>query len=266
MTKPQRKRVDSAVSSKSNEARTHDVSSGQGHRAPDDLSALDPARLAEVVGAMAMRDPDHPIWDHEPFLRWLADEARVGDPRSRRRGDSERRASGESFRLRVEAKRLRMLRVEAPAPSRPPDVRGLPREVLDRATAAGAVPLVDLAVAAGVGTDLWDEPCEEWVVMPNELPSGHYLALKVVGDSMEPMMHTGDTVLVRLGGTVERSTVIVARHPDDGYVCKRVSRVHRDRLELESLRPGRPVIVIPRKPDLVVGTVVLVWCEHAGLK
>jgi SOS-response transcriptional repressor LexA len=75
-------------------------------------------------------------------------------------------------------------------------------------------------------------------------------------------MHTGDTVLVRRGGEVKRDTVIVARHPDDGYVCKRVSRVRRASIELASLAPGRPAIAIPRDARLVVGTVMLVWCTH----
>jgi hypothetical protein len=61
---------------------------------------------------------------------------------------------------------------------------------------------------------------------------------------------------------VQRDTVIVARHPDDGYVCKRVSRLRRDAIELSSLEPGRPLITIPRDPRLILGTVLLVWCQH----
>jgi SOS-response transcriptional repressor LexA len=69
-------------------------------------------------------------------------------------------------------------------------------------------------------------------------------------------------VLVRRGGDVQRDTVVVARHPDDGYVCKRVRRIRREAIELASLAPGRPAIVIPRDPRLIVGTVMLVWCSH----
>jgi phage repressor protein C with HTH and peptisase S24 domain len=79
---------------------------------------------------------------------------------------------------------------------------------------------------------------------------------------MAPLMHTGDTVLVRVGSEVRRDTVIVARHPDDGYVCKRVSRILRDTIELSSLERGRSRIVIPRDPSYIVGTVLLVWCHH----
>jgi len=69
-------------------------------------------------------------------------------------------------------------------------------------------------------------------------------------------------VLVKRGSEVRRDTVIVARHPDDGYVCKRVSRVRRTSIELASLAPGLPPIAIPRDARLVVGTVMLVWCTH----
>jgi phage repressor protein C with HTH and peptisase S24 domain len=101
-------------------------------------------------------------------------------------------------------------------------------------------------------------------VLPDEVPDGRYVALKVVGESMAPLMHSGDTVLVRIGTDVVKDTVIVARHPDHGYVCKRVARVRRERLELASLEPGRPIIQLPREANLIVGTVVLVWCPHRG--
>jgi phage repressor protein C with HTH and peptisase S24 domain len=122
--------------------------------------------------------------------------------------------------------------------------------------------VVELGIAAGVGRELWDEPVQSWVELPPDVPPGKYVALKIVGESMAPLMHTGDTVLVRIGADVKRDTVVVARHPEDGYVCKRVSRVRRDAIELSSLDPGRPIITIPRDPSLMVGTVVLVWCQH----
>jgi phage repressor protein C with HTH and peptisase S24 domain len=100
------------------------------------------------------------------------------------------------------------------------------------------------------------------VELPPDVPPGKYVALQIVGESMAPLMHTGDTVLVRIETHLQRDTVIVARHPDDGYVCKRVRRILRNAIELSSLEPGRPTITIPRHPACIVGTVVLVWCHH----
>ena len=232
-----------------------------------DEHVLDPAswdaeRLAMAIGQVIMSDMDHPIWSHEPFLRWYANELRERNPRQRRRTDEEFIAFGAAFRLRVEARRLAMRRRNETAPRRRATSVAPPPVAIDLAAAEDAAPLVDLGVAAGAGRELWDEPVSDWVVVPDELPAGRYLALRIAGDSMEPMMHTGDIVLVRLGGPVRVGTVIVARHPDDGYVCKKVRRVLRDRIELESLRAGLPRIVIPRAADHVVGTVVVVWCEH----
>jgi len=122
--------------------------------------------------------------------------------------------------------------------------------------------MIELGIAAGVGRELWDEPVSSWVEMPPHMPPGEYVALKIVGNSMAPLMHTGDTVLVRIGADIRCDTVIVARHPDDGYVCKRVRRLTRNVIELSSLEPGRPIIRIPRTAESIVGTVILVWCRH----
>ena len=72
-------------------------------------------------------------------------------------------------------------------------------------------------------------------------------------------MRTGDTVLVQLGGEPRAGVAVVARHPEDGYVCKRVRRLRPAAIELESLAAGRPLIVLPRAEAIVLGTVVAAW-------
>jgi SOS-response transcriptional repressor LexA len=57
---------------------------------------------------------------------------------------------------------------------------------------------------------------------------------------------------------------VLARVPDAGYVVKRVGRVTRVELELQSLNDAFPPIVVPRDAHTVVGTVVLRWCPHAS--
>jgi phage repressor protein C with HTH and peptisase S24 domain len=150
-----------------------------------------------------------------------------------------------------------------------PPLRGRISRVVGRARGAGAAPLVDLAVAAGAGRALWDEPSETWVVIPAEsgLPSRRYLALRVGGDSMTPLLHSGDVVLVDLEGDVAPGAVVVARQPDDrgegGYVVKRVGGMSPASLELTSINPEYPPLTIPSDRRHVVGTVVLRWCAHA---
>jgi len=208
--------------------------------------------VAEALGRALLSDPAHPAWEDPRFLDWLAADAREDARRGWRLSRAQLRANGESMMARAHARRLRVTQGGG-APLVKGDGNGTSRRV---------VPVVELGIAAGVGRELWDEPADAWVEVPNDAPAGDYVALRVVGDSMAPLMHTGDTVLVRRGADVRRDTVIVARHPDDGYVCKRVSRVRRESIELASLAPGRPPIVIPRDARLVVGTVMLVWCSH----
>lgn len=208
---------------------------------------------AEAIGRVLLRDPDHPSWNDGRFLDWLAADAREEIQHRGRLSRESVRARGERVIARVHARRLRVVQAGTPPLLRTPRVR---------TPADRRAPVVELGIAAGVGRELWDEPAEAWVEVPNDAPAGEYVALRIVGDSMSPLMHTGDTVLVKRGADVRRDTVIVARHPDDGYVCKRVSRVGRTSIELASLAPGLPPIAIPRDARLVVGTVMLVWCTH----
>lgn len=220
-------------------------------------------RLAEAVGRLLAADADGPLWRDARFVDWLAAEAREHDPRVRRRTDHELGVQGRAMLARLRARRLGVARAAAAPRLRSPSVAGTPGDVLAAASREGAAPVIELSVAAGVGRELWDEPVESWLEVPADTPAGQYLALKVAGESMAPLMHTGDTVLVRVGADVECDTVVVARHPDDGYVCKRVGRVRGDAIELRSLGPGRPPITIPRDPRLILGTVLMVWCEHS---
>ena len=155
------------------------------------------------------------------------------------------------------------MRLAGPPPVERAPIAGMIADVLEAARANHCAPQLELGAAAGVGRDLWDEPCEQWVRIPDDAPAGSYVSLRVVGESMDPLLHTGDSVLVQVGATVARDTVVLARVPDAGYVVKRVGRVTRAELELQSLNDAFPPIVVPRDERTVVGTVVLRWCPHA---
>src|SRR5690606_38266750 len=137
-----------------------------------------------------------------------------------------------------------------------------PREALNAAAAAGCAPWLDLGVAAGVGRELWDEPCERWVRLPDDVPRGRFVALTVAGDSMEPLLHAGDVVLTQVGASPRRDSIVVARRADDGYVVKRVGEIAEQEIELLSLNPEYPPVRVPREAEAVVGTVVMRWCSH----
>lgn len=220
--------------------------------------------LAELAARAEMARGDSPYYADERVVGWLARE--VSSPHRSSDGWSAARIRSAATRLRARAEAARLkVRLVAGAP---PVVRaaapGMIADVLDVARAMRAAPRLELGAAAGVGRDLWDEPCEQWVQVPDDAAPGSYVSLRVVGESMDPLLHTGDSVLVQVGNAVVRDTVVLARVPDAGYVVKKVGKVTRAQLELQSLNDAFPPIVVPRDERTIVGTVVLRWCPHGA--
>jgi hypothetical protein len=191
--------------------------------------------------------------DNDRYFEWLARETRLGQTKPER-DETERAAQrfAERMTRRVaSARSIERMTVRT--------VRGAPRPGRE---GRGDAPAWDLSVAAGTGRELWDEPCTSWVRVPSGVPDGRHVALKVAGDSMLPLFHDGDTILVRLGPEIGPNQVVVARHPDDGYVVKRVDRIEPARIELTSLNDAYAPISIPHDLSLILGVVVLRWCAH----
>jgi Peptidase S24-like len=170
----------------------------------------------------------------------------------------------ERVRARVAAVGRGIIRIDQspvslPAPARP----------LTPMLAAGgrhAAPLVEVGVAAGTGRELLDEPCESWVALPAELSPGRYVALRVVGDSMVPLLHSDDIVLVDLDGHITAGSVAVVQHVLHGYMVKRVGGVRGSGLRLESLNAVYPPLVLAPGDGSLIGRVVLRWCPHGPAK
>lgn len=220
--------------------------------------------LVDLAVSAEMRRADSPFYTDERLIAWLDRE--VNSPHRASEGWSREkiRASADRLRVKVEAKRLSVRPVAGSPPVETPAIAGTIPQVLEEARAIGAAPRLDLSAAAGVGRDLWDEPCDQWVRVPDEVPPGRYLAINVTGESMTPLLHTGDTVLVQIGSKVVPDTVVLARLPEAGYVVKRVGKVTRARLELVSLNSAFPPIIVSREQEAIVGTVVLRWCPHGN--
>ena len=221
-------------------------------------------QLAELAARAEMERGDSPYYTDERVVGWLARE--TSSPHRSGEGWSQARvrSAAASLRARAEAARLKVRLVAGSPPVERAASAGMIADVLDAARAMRAAPRLDLGAAAGVGRDLWDEPCEQWVRVPDDAPAGSYVSLRVVGESMDPLLHTGDSVLVQVGSTVARDTVVLARVPDGGYVVKKVGKVTRAQLELQSLNEAFPPIVVPRDERTIVGTVVLRWCPHGS--
>lgn len=218
-------------------------------------------RLVDLWAAWELRRPDSPFWTDPHLLEWQARElrARPTDP-----GEAEAaRRMRERVLRRLAAMRAPVLRVESWPTTEPVQTPALVREFVEEGRAARRAPVSDLAIAAGVGRELWDEACAEWVEVPGELPSGRYVALRVAGDSMTPLLHDGDLVLVQLGGAEPKpGAIVVARRPETGYVVKQVGRLGRAAVELVSMNPEYAPVFVPRDERTILGTVVLRWCGH----
>lgn len=225
-----------------------------------DLESDELLRLA-AYEAFDRLDPGDPA--NDGFFEWFVADARARRTDLEKHADAVRAAAfGRRMSMRWADKSIGVAAVAAGPVlhSRPVNASvAMALEVMPVATRA---PHVDLAVAAGAGRELWDEECTEWAEIPDGIPAGRHLALRVAGDSMTPFFHPGDTVLVRLGEAAAAGSVIVARLPDDGYVVKRVGRVTRYEIDLVSLNAAYAPLTIAREPGLVLGTVVLRWCEH----
>ena len=217
----------------------------------------DADRIVHLLGERALTHVDPASDAGARFYEWWARELRAGTSRA------ELEAGGAEFerrmRERIASRATRVVIAERRASFRSPLVEGTVSSVVGSARTAQCAPMLDLGAAAGVGRELWDEPCTSWLELPEDVPPGQHVALTVSGDSMEPLLHAGDTILIKLDPEVRRGAVVVARRPDDGYVVKRVSRVGPKVVELSSLNPGYPPIRIPRRDDLVLGTVLMCW-------
>ena len=206
------------------------------------------------------------VLEEDPrFMNWLTRDLRRRPPAPDDWSATKIRRTRQRILERAWAERCGITDVEATPRAR--DVIGMPLGIsIDEAARAGCTAWTSLAAAAGEGRELWDEECERWLELPPTLVAGggRFLALRVAGDSMTPLFHDGDTILVRLGPAVRRDSVIVARRPDNGYVVKRVGRVRGRAIELLSLNPAYEPIVVQRDPNTVLGTVIMRWCPHDG--
>src|SRR5690349_21025999 len=152
-----------------------------------------------LVGYARSRQPF--ALEHDPRLRnELARWQRLRHPKSARKSADDCRelfTDAERLKLRqrilsgLQSRRLRLREVEgapvrrrlAPAQSVTPDL------LKDLELVRRAVVVPDLSIAAGAGRELWDVECDSTIELPAHLPQGPYIALKVTGDSMEPLLH-----------------------------------------------------------------------------
>jgi SOS-response transcriptional repressor LexA len=213
--------------------------------------------LMSAVGRESESADENLIYQDERFLFWLANDLRTGldrDQRSRDERDAIQFARRTLNRLKVRLAEKRLPRRQLR--ERTATVRATLAYVVPAASREGCATILDLAVAAGAGRELWDEPCDRWLELPEDVPSGRYVALRVAGDSMAPVLGTREVILIQLDAVPRVDDLIVARLPDQGHVVKRVASMKGSTMELASFNPEYESIFVAREPSPVVGTVI----------
>lgn len=216
----------------------------------DELMRLVAAEIEVSTAGASMVD--------ERLFAWIGDDLRAGLSGSERvRDEISAAAFARSASARIAARRVakdlpqRELRHRAA-----PIVATASRAIIESSRERCAT-MLDLAVAAGAGRELWEESCEHWLELPDDIePSERFLALRVAGDSMSPVLEPRDVILIKLDASPAVDDLVVARIPDDGYVVKRVASIRGGRLELASFNPDYKPVFITRHRSSILGIVI----------
>lgn len=109
-------------------------------------------------------------------------------------------------------------------------------------------------VSAGTGVWVSDEPVEI-IKYPVPVPN-HDIALRVNGNSMEPMFHDGDVVFVKKTPEVHHGSIIIIIVNDNAYIKKLYRR--DDEVRLISLNPQyEDIILNPDDTIEIIGNVIM---------
>ena len=80
------------------------------------------------------------------------------------------------------------------------------------------------SVAAGIPIEAITD-IEDYEEISEELAAtGEFVALKIKGDSMEPTLLAGDTVIVRVQETIENSEIAIVLVNGDEATCKKIKK------------------------------------------
>jgi SOS-response transcriptional repressor LexA len=213
--------------------------------------------LMSSVGREAELADDDLAYQDERFLFWLANDLRTGldhEQRSKDERDATEFARRALTRLKVHLVEKRLPRRQLH--ERTASVNATLAHSIPAASRERCATMLDLAVAAGSGRELWDEPCDRWLELPEDVASGRYVALRVAGDSMAPVLDSREVILIDLDASPRVDDLIVARLPDQGHVVKRVASMKGSTMELASFNSEYESIFVARDPSPVVGTVI----------
>ena len=93
-------------------------------------------------------------------------------------------------------------------------------------------------VAAGLPIEANQDDIIEEIEIPKNLAKrGDFYALQIYGDSMEPMLYEGDTVIIREQPDADSGEIVVATINGDDATCKKLYKMPDGGIQLTSLNP-----------------------------
>lgn len=115
-------------------------------------------------------------------------------------------------------------------------------------------------VAAGIPLEAIEEIVDTEEITGDLARTGEFFGLRIKGDSMEPDIHNGDTVIVRRQDDAESDEIVIALVNGNDGVCKRLKK-YSDSIALVSLNAKyEPMYFshkeITDKPVRIIGKVV----------
>lgn len=123
----------------------------------------------------------------------------------------------------------------------------------------GMIPLFS-SVSAGAGC-FADGNIEGYVPLPSEYKNkGEFFALKVKGNSMEPLIMDGDSVIVKKGDIADSGRIVIAVVNGDEGFCKKLVR-YKGSIGLISTNPDYDPMIFTNEecettPVRILGTVM----------
>lgn len=115
-------------------------------------------------------------------------------------------------------------------------------------------------VAAGIPFEAIENVIDYEEISESMARSGEFFALRIKGDSMEPEIHNGDTVVVRKQADAESGDIIIVLVNGNDATCKRLIK-YTDGIRLMPINPTyEPMYYtdteIEDKPVKIVGKVI----------
>lgn len=112
-------------------------------------------------------------------------------------------------------------------------LRGNPIESVSKKANGIMIPLLS-DIKAGLLSKALENVLEYELITEDLASDGEYFALKITGDSMDPLINEGDTVIVRRQDDADTGDLVIASIDTDNAVCKKLLN-HKSSMTLLSL-------------------------------